>query len=78
MSRHDDGCVLLPFLLIYFLIKVVIVIFIYGLAAMMTFATLFWLPLIFIVSLFDDRVDAGKCLAMWFALAYELQQKMFK
>lgn len=78
MSRHDDGCILLPFVLIYFLLKVSIVVLVYGLAAMMTFATIFWLPLIFIVALFDDRVDIGKCLVMWFALAYEFQQKMFR
>lgn len=78
MSRRDDSCVMLPFVLIYFIVKISIIIAAYCLAAMMTFATLFWLPLIFLVSLFDNKVRVGMCLVMWFALAYEFQKKMFE
>lgn len=79
MSRRDDGCVILPFLLIWFLAKVAIALCAYGLAAMMTFATIFWLPLITLVALFKrDSNMVFMSLAMWFALAHEfVTEKLF-
>ena len=79
MSRRDDGCVFLPFLLIWFLAKIAIALCAYGLAAMMTLATIIWLPLIALVALFKGDGDMiFMSLAMWFALAHEfVTEKLF-
>ena len=72
MSRRNDGCVFLPFLLIWFLAKIAIALCAYGLAAMMTIGTLIWLPLIAFVALIKwDASMIFMSLAMWFALAHE-------
>lgn len=79
MSRRDDGCVFLPFLLIWFLAKIAIALCAYGLAAFMTFCTLIWLPLIAFVALIKwDSSMIFMSLAMWFALAHEfVTEKLF-
>ena len=58
MSRRNDGCVFLPFLLIWFLAKIAIALCAYGLAAMMTLATIIWLPLIELVALFNSTGES--------------------
>ena len=51
----------------------------YGLAAMMTLATIIWLPLIALVALFKGDGDMiFMSLAMWFALVHEfVTEKLF-
>ena len=72
MSRREDGCILIPFVLIWYLIKLVIAIGAYALAGMMTIATLVWLPLIVLVALFKwDSQIVFTSMVMWFALAHE-------
>ena len=78
MGRHDDGCLMLVVVLLVYLVKVIIAIGFYILAALMTFATLIWLPLIFIVSLFDKKCSPGLCLVMWFAMANKFAANLFK
>lgn len=77
MHRRNDGCIMLPILLIYFLVKIALVLCAYALAAMMTFATLMWVPLIIVISLFSDKVSVGTCLVIWFALATEFAHSLF-
>lgn len=78
MSRREDGCVLVPLVLIWYLIKLVIAIGAYALASIMTFCTLFYLPLILIVALFKGSTEViSQSMSMWFALAHEFARKLF-
>ena len=79
MGRREDGCVLIPFILIWYLIKLAIAIGAYALAGIMTFCTLFYLPLIIIVALFKGSTELiFQSLSMWFALAHKFSQKLFE
>ena len=77
MSRHNDGCILIPFALIWYIVKLVVAVGAYALAGMMTIATLLWLPLIVLVALFKGDSDMiYTSLFMWFALAHEFVENL--
>ena len=79
MSRRNDGCLTLPILLVILIIKCALALAAYALAAMMCFCTLFYLPLIIIVAIFKgDSELIFRSLFMWFALAQEFVDYIFK
>ena len=79
MSRNDDGCILIPIVLIWYLLKLAIAIAAYALAAVMTALSLIYLPLMLLVALIKgDSKVIYVSLLMWFALAHEFVQKLFK
>ncbi len=78
MSRHNDGCIFVPIVLIWYLLKLAIAIAAYALAGIATFCTLLYLPFILLVALFKRDSDViFQSIAMWFMMAHEFVKKLF-